>query len=1170
MLSEALRLADGLSGEPDTGSVSEMFSYRLPIFMAQVTIIRHAIVAAVKAVFVDLDACYRYRHRHRRLSRQSMSLPSMFLKDVAHHLIPLFKLLDIHCPTVIEKQGVTAVNSFFFILGTRRWQSNEAEAWSSQYRRPLIRQPSSSVGPHETSKPAGQHPTPAPRCPPAFTAVLYTTYICTRTLDSYTVSCPLHSFVSLRVRFVPCPSPRSRYSRDTPPGLPSMANKRLSSLNTAPTLPVVDGGSPLSMTPNSPDRGRLRKHAPAPASAGAAGHSRSASAQYTPRPSMDQPSLQEIKQTIFSSDAQPSPLMPPPSIGGGILAGPGSRSSSMDRSFNSRPSTPTNYSRPGTPTLIVPGQSPTTPTSKKEKKKSWFGSSKKDNEQNRGPWAWIAGHPQRLPFDTTALASGRPIQELWENGPDGNCYVYLFPRETGRGASFKIDSAVFASSPVLCRLAFGDAYMARQPPLDARMQGVTLYDTPPATSQRNGGKTETMSSTSSHQSTATGRMSALSDGSSSPETHLYLPIKLHNPDRIPSTVQPPAKAKDRLEKDPGAEDLQTLVDIRNFFAFLCGQALIATERRASFFHIFMTIAGILRSYDFSNLDGSTFGEIASNSFDLYVGEIGLADVRASREKTIEGIVLGERMKSIYLYNEAFTHAAGKHDDLVALQSQKFELLSGITKNRLVRAAMDLERRLASTRLILTDFDFPSLFSGIMASKMSIERKEGVRFEAWKDGFMGFRKNLLAYLKRKYGDWPPKASSKKNTLETSGLSRLVLRDLYEDLSSLYDLIADRTQLTSRTVDGISPESSDREEPTTRGLRSVLSEYDRSSPPVKPPIPFDMPLLPSLKSTRSDFGVGDKKKDVKAIQKKVKDDEVDKLLSHASNPDVSKSTFLDMFRDMERRAAHSCTIAEMVDLRFGQWIFMYVVLQALPMLACDAPSLKHTKGVEYFLCEPPRSGVPWANPNVAAAAGRQTWFSVGEGGGVVQLPSDVVEHGVEGIYRRSHAWVAAEKWSQANPILNSALHEQEAINRAKSMKQRRVDTMSSTRLTTDGLPAPPPKDHLLTPVAGPGPGSRPSSRQGNRNSSIGLNLEALPLPYGVTPDGSLPTTNYAGVPVGSPYGGPGPMGGPVGSRPTTPSGEFAAKVRPPSAYVADASKTFDAILGSQDTGKKGKRK
>ena len=109
---------------------------------------------------------------------------------------------------------------------------------------------------------------------------------------------------------------------------------------------------------------------------------------------------------------------------------------------------------------------------------------------------------------------------------------------------------------------------------------------------------------------------------------------------------------------------------------------------------------------------------------------------------------------------------------------------------------------------------------------------------------------------------------------------------------------------------------------------------------------------------------------------------------------------------------------------------VVLQALPMLALDAPGLKWTQGVEYFLCEPPRGGVPWANGNaqVAGAGSGRTWFSISESGGVVNLPSDIVEHGVEGIYRRSHCWVMAEHWTAQNPILNSALHEQEAMNAA----------------------------------------------------------------------------------------------------------------------------------------------
>jgi hypothetical protein len=268
--------------------------------------------------------------------------------------------------------------------------------------------------------------------------------------------------------------------------------------------------------------------------------------------------------------------------------------------------------------------------------------------------------------------------------------------------------------------------------------------------------------------------------------------------------------------------------------------------------------------------------------------------------------------------------------------------------------------------------------------------------------------------------------------------------------------------------------------------------------------------------------------------------DRMSETLANP------FTHYFR---QRAAHGCTIAELVDLRIGQWIFMYVVLQALPMLACDAPKLKWTKGVEYFLCEPPRGGVPWANPNAAgvsanAGAGR-TWFSVGEGGGVVSLPSDVVEHGVEGIYRRSHCWVMAEHWTRQNPILNTALHEQEAMNAA--------GMATPSRNSAEGLPPPPPPGALLNL-----PGSRSSSRDRStqRNSSLGIGLEALPLPPGVTPDG--PATSYS----------PGAYGSPVGlaaggSRPVTPSNE-----RPKSAHVVDSAKTFDAILANvgQDQKKK----
>jgi hypothetical protein len=405
----------------------------------------------------------------------------------------------------------------------------------------------------------------------------------------------------------------------------------------------------------------------------------------------------------------------------------------------------------------------------------------------------------------------------------------------------------------------------------------------------------------------------------------------------------------------------------------------------------------------------------------------------------------------------------------------------------------------------------------MSSKTSEERKSGVRFDAWKESFLGMRKFIIGSYKQRYGDWPPKASSKKNSLETSGLNRLVLRDVYHDLSSLYDLLVDRSNLTTRTIDGFNL-STNTSSPKVSGLRAVLSEYDRSSPPVKPPMPFDLPRLPTLKSTRNDFGVGDDKKVAKDASKKIKDDEVIKILYASRNSDVAQNPFLNAFCEMERRAAHGCSLNEIEDLRIGQWIFMYVVLQALPMLACDAPGLRWIDGVEYFLCESPRGGIPWADVTLANSA-RRTWFSVGggESGNVISLPSDVLEHGVEGIYHRSHCWQMAEKWSANNPILHGALHEQQHTTGANIASQH-------------GL--------VVPPTAFPG-SLRPDSRPGSRNatskrlSSLTLGLEALPLGDNAAQAATL-------------------------ERARTPK------------HSVDESKTFDAILGSVETGKASKKK
>jgi hypothetical protein len=572
-------------------------------------------------------------------------------------------------------------------------------------------------------------------------------------------------------------------------------------------------------------------------------------------------------------------------------------------------------------------------------------------------------------------------------------------------------------------------------------------------------------------------------------THLYLPIALS----AEGSVTKPGSRRASLTNN----DVDTLVSARNLFAFLLGQSIVATERKNSIFSVFLKISELLIRFGFTNLDGSTYGEVAHASFDMYVEELRLADVRMSREKTIESIVLGEKMRSVLLYNEAFVHGAGKYAELQEIQTPKFDLILATTRQRLERASMDLEQRKRNIELKLAEFDFPAIFAGIMNSKTADEAKL-VRFDEWRGSFMSMRKWFIGFYRHKFGAWPPKASSKKNSLETSGLNRLVLKELYHDLADLYDLLVDRTSLTTRTADLALDEddTEDAEGPMQRALRRVLGEYDRSTPPVQPPVPFDTPIIPTLS------GIGDRKLEAKSRSKKLKKDTLSHVLNASYNKDANISTpFLDAFREYEYRSAEGLTISRIADIRQGQWIFLYAVLQSLPMLVVDAPAVKWTHGVEYFLCEPPRSGVPWARDDPTA---NRSWYGIAGGAGVVSLPSDVIEHGIEGIYRRSHCWEMAEKWTAHSQIMSNIVAE----------------TLEAP------LPAPPSFG-----VAGGMPGS-PRSRSSSpgsdtsrkRQSVMMLGLEALPVPAGIS---------AGGVAGGSP------------------------QLR--AASAADSSKTFDAILG-----------
>ena len=526
----------------------------------------------------------------------------------------------------------------------------------------------------------------------------------------------------------------------------------------------------------------------------------------------------------------------------------------------------------------------------------------------------------------------------------------------------------------------------------------------------------------------------------------------------------------RPEQTLTSHDFEVLVTIRNVFAFLVGQPPVSTPKCSSIYSIFLRISEFLELYEFTNIDGSSHGEESVARFSRYLGDYELADVRSSPERTIEAIILGERMKSFELYNEGFVHAVGKYNEIIKLQSPEFRHISEITRQRLERAQIDLSIRLNTVRIRLEDFEFPSLFSGIAASTSSTESKI-VRFRAWKVSFLAMRRHVMSFYRHRYGAWPPSAKSKKNSFEESGLNRILLLELYQDFSDLYDVLVDRTSLTTRSAEFDSePIAAPAEsEDFAPALRRVMNEFDLSSPPVQPPIPFDIPQIPSLATTRRRFKDLDLQRQKKERTKPLKDDEINQALMQSYNRESIRATsFLEAFMSFERKQAHGNSVDEMMDNRIGQWMFMYAVLQSLPLVVIDAPGVKWTDGVEYFLCEVPKGTVPWCPDD---ASRKMSWYGIAGGTGVVSLPPELVEHGVEGIYRRSHCWEVANKWVGETDVID----------------------MSSPYESPEDLPTPTlqlPPDFSESRCNSPGITHR---------NSIYLGLEALPLPAGVTPSG-----------------------------------------------------------------------
>ncbi|KAI3331905.1 hypothetical protein HD806DRAFT_478654 [Xylariaceae sp. AK1471] len=790
-------------------------------------------------------------------------------------------------------------------------------------------------------------------------------------------------------------------------------------------------------------------------------------------------------------------------------------------------------------------QSPTRDSERRGRpRKSWLpggrsrSQSTDSRRQNKMAAAWILG--QGSDYNTAFLANGEKVPELWNE--NGDVTVYLDPRGSGGSPSFKVPSFVTDYS-----LVFADLIEAEM------MTSPTSTSTGRERARSFSGRDSLSVSDATRRVQSPPLSPPPPDSQTSPETRLYLPVSMSTPGH-------------RSEAD-----MERLISIRNMFAFLTGQPLVATKSQPNLFSVFLNISSLLKEYEFTNTDGSTFGDAVEMSFSFFIEQMALADVRQSREKTLESLILGERMRSMELYNEAFAHAVGKYSAMRELRSPLWEQMSPSTRQRLERAHIDLVGRQHGVNNRLEAFDFPALFSGTANSTSSVEYKD-VKFNTWKKSLGRMRQFVMSYYKSSFGSWPPKARSKKNPFTESGLNRQVLKILYSDFCALYDLLVDRESLTTRMIDQSADDiANDHQNSRGSAMRKMLTEFDQSSPPVLPPIPFDLPKLPDMASVQENFHDLSPKEQAK-LAKGLQEYQILLILNKAYDFDTVslRIPFLEQFKEFELKEAKGKTTAEMADHRLGYWLFLYVVIQSLPMLVVDAPGLKFTEGVEYFLCQPPKGSLPWMED---APAVRKRWYEVAGGGGLVELSEDAVQFGIEGIYHRSHCWLAAKRWELGDyagppPPLNESLSPLAA--------PRSVFEDMDPGVTA----SPPLMPRSESPLTGPpglairSRGGSPAGRQSAYRSSIALGLEPVSLP--------LSGQSIPGSRVSSAWGSPG------GPRPTSaamnrsrssgnlhglagsPVHGMPADSRSSSRQDSAGGSTFDDILKDMGDAKRPKKK
>lgn len=444
-----------------------------------------------------------------------------------------------------------------------------------------------------------------------------------------------------------------------------------------------------------------------------------------------------------------------------------------------------------------------------------------------------------------------------------------------------------------------------------------------------------------------------------------------------------------------------------------------------------------------------------------------------------------------LWREGFVHCTGM---LARLEGGgEWRDISPITKALIDRASLEIQVRVAGADQRLSNFNFTDMWPTTSSAAPHARA-----------AFDKFQKFLVKHYSSRFGSWPPHTPDGR-------LSRMVYVQLQRDFSALYDYLVDRdvswsnsnaqthhprqnntqgvvvnkpnnTVAGNKLVNHKSPHwRADDEE---LHITDILITFDEKQ--NYPHMPYPFPLVPppmvmgrgfknrffqgarrgSITNTPTSAFTTPATADKAAALSLSESTNIMSLMSSSVSNDL-----VDAFAKHEKSI--SASEIDPHDARKGRWILIYGILQTLATVAVDAPGIRYTEGVDYFLCPKLRGTPPWKY------GGERGMDSSGLSG------SSMAD---ERSHFRSHCWTVPRTWRLAEPLPSTAA----VPNYSRDDNERETSEVSGGRMNDiesgdDGDDE--MGDVESSPVMGGGLGRKKSKRYDSISSGSGLGSPVL---------------------------------------------------------------------------------